>query len=123
MSDSTLTDAITDLAPSWSDPPGLGRALIAGSIVGVLLSFLGVTIGILALGIEWESALGLGVFVAFWGGLGFGTMVGGVVYAFGVEEAEHDRHTRVARASERARSEAGSDRSVTSAGGPALGVH
>lgn len=75
--------------PTWSDPPGLGRSLIVGSTVGVILSFVGVTIGMLAVDVELSSALGLGLFVAFWGGLGFGTMIGGVVYAFGLEQNEH----------------------------------
>lgn len=36
---------------------------------------------------EWQSAIGFGVFVAFWGGLGFGTMMGGVAYVMGLEKA------------------------------------
>lgn len=76
--------------PTWSDPPGLGRSMIVGSTIGVILSFVGVTIGMLAVDVEMSSALGLGLFVAFWGGLGFGTMVGGVVYAFGLEKNEHE---------------------------------
>lgn len=77
-------------APSWNDPPGLGRSLIIGSIIGVVASFVGVTVGMLAAGIEWSSSIGLGLFIAFWGGLGFGTMVGGVVYAFGIEREAHE---------------------------------
>lgn len=74
--------------PRWAEPPGLGRTVAVGSIIGVVVSFVGVTIGVLALGVEGGSAIGIGLFVAFWGGLGFGTMVGGVIYAFSVEAGE-----------------------------------
>jgi hypothetical protein len=36
--------------------------------------------------VEWGSAIGLGLFVALWGGLGFGAMVGGVVWVTRHEE-------------------------------------
>ena len=69
-----------DLSP-WQEQPGMGRAILVGSAIGVVISFVGVTAGMLAYGIEWGSAVGLGAFVAFWGGLGFGSMMGGVVWA------------------------------------------
>lgn len=69
----------------WDDPPGMGQTMIRGAVIGVVISFIGVTIGILALGADSGSAIGIGLFAAFWGGLGFGSMVGGVVYAFGAE--------------------------------------
>ena len=33
------------------------------------------------------AAVGLGLFIAFWGGLGFGTMVGGVTWV-----SQHEEH-------------------------------
>lgn len=75
-----------DAVAGWQDPPGMGRSIVVGSSIGVALSLAGVTLGMLAAGVAWQSALGLGAFVAFWGGLGFGSMVGGVVYASGLEE-------------------------------------
>lgn len=86
--DAALPEPVGE-APTWSDPPGLGRSLIVGSMIGVGVSFVAVTVGMLAAGVEWSSSVGLGLFVAFWGGLGFGTMVGGVVYAFGIEGEAH----------------------------------
>jgi hypothetical protein len=65
----------------WPEEPGMGRAIVLGCVVGATLSFVGVTLGMLAIGIGLDSALGLGAFVAFWGGLGFGSMVGGVLWA------------------------------------------
>lgn len=69
----------------WSGPPGLGRLLVVSCSIGALGSFVLVLLGALAAGQEWRSAAGLGLFVAFWGGLGFGSMIGGVVYASGIE--------------------------------------
>ena len=48
------------------------------------------------LDVEWASAIGLGLFIAFWGGIGFGAMIGGVVHADRLErlaaaERSHDR--------------------------------
>lgn len=71
-------DAGTSL---WSDPTGMGRSMVIGCSIGVVVSFVGVTVGILSAGgTAWQSAVGLGVFVAFWGGLGFGSMMGGVAW-------------------------------------------
>lgn len=64
----------------WDEPVGLLRSVTVGALVGVVLSFIGTTIGMLVADVEWGAALGLGAFVAFWGGLGFGSMVGGVVW-------------------------------------------
>lgn len=65
----------------------MGRSILVACAVGVVLSFVAVAAGTLATGTAWQSAVGLGLFVAFWGGLGFGTMIGGVVYASGLESA------------------------------------
>jgi len=84
-----------DPATAWADPPGLGRALTIGIAIGVAISFCGVAGPFLAGGQGWGASIGMGVFVAAWGGLGFGVMIGGVVWA-----------TRVERAAERERLEA-----------------
>jgi len=75
-------------AEGWTDPPGLGRHVLIGSIVGIFLSLPLITLGALAAGQKWQSALGLGLFTSLWGGMGFGSMVGGVIYATKIE-AEH----------------------------------
>lgn len=76
-----------ELAASWASPPGLGRCLGIGSGIGVAVAFLGVAVPSLLSGMEPGAALGFGVFVAFWGGLGFGSMMGGVAYVTGLEKA------------------------------------
>lgn len=70
---------------------GLREALVVGAVIGTVLSLAGVTVAMVAGGLEdWGGAFGLGVFVAIWGGLGFGTMFGGVMWASkAVEEERH----------------------------------
>jgi len=63
-----------------AESPGLGRYLVKGGAIGAVLAFIGIAAGILALDVEWESAVGLGLFIAVWGGLGFGVMIAGVVW-------------------------------------------
>ncbi len=75
-------------ADQWHDPPGLGRHVIIGSAVAFALSFPLVLIGAMMLGQRWESALALSLFATLWGGIGFGSMVGGVIYASKLE-AKH----------------------------------
>jgi hypothetical protein len=58
-----------------------------GSGIGVVLSFVGIALPSLLSGMEWASAIGFGVFVAFWGGLGFGSMMGGVAYVMALEKS------------------------------------
>lgn len=90
-----------DLAASWVSPPGLGRCVGIGSMIGITLAFVGVAVPSLLVDMEWRSAVGFGAFVAFWGGLGFGSMMGGVAYVMGLE--------RAAAAAEAADRAAGSD--------------
>ena len=71
----------------FHDPPGLGRHVVVGSIVGVLLSLPLITLGAMMLGEQWQSAFALALFASLWGGMGFGSMVGGVVYASKLEAA------------------------------------
>lgn len=59
---------------------GLGRAFVIGSIVGffgVLLVCGGIA---LASGSALWPAVGIGLFAAFWGGPGFGGMMGAVLH-------------------------------------------
>ena len=76
----------------WLEAPGIGKALARGVAVGIVISFLGVGAVLLAAGQSIGAALAMGAFVAIWGGLGFGGMVGGVVWANRLEQqAAHDR--------------------------------
>ena len=66
------------LAPS--EESGLGEAFLKGSIVGFVVVFVllgGVT---LAAGMGVAAALAIGTFTAFWGGPGFGGMMGAVLH-------------------------------------------
>lgn len=66
--------------------------MVVGALIGVVIAFIGTTVGMLAADVELGSALGLGVFIAFWGGLGFGCMVGGVVWVSNNEEDPAAHH-------------------------------
>jgi hypothetical protein len=70
----------------WKEPVGMGRAMATGGAVGVVLAFVATTLSMLAADVELGSALGLGLFIGFWGGLGFGVMVGGVTWVSAHEE-------------------------------------
>lgn len=67
---------------------GVGRSVARGSLVGVVIAFVGIAVAMLLGGKGLGAAAGLGVFVAFWGGLGFGSMIGGVMGVIRLEEAE-----------------------------------
>ena len=54
--------------------------------MGAVVFMVGLTAGMLALGLDWPTALGVALFEAFWGGLGFGVMVAGVTY---ISKHEH----------------------------------
>ncbi len=62
------------------EPPGIGRAVAIGALVGMVLFFVGIGGAMLALGLTGPAALGIGLFEAGFGGLGFGAMTGGVIY-------------------------------------------
>ena len=74
-------------ADAFHDPPGLGRHIIIGSAVAFALSFPLILIGAVMLGQQWQSAAALSLFASLWGGIGFGSMVGGVIYASNLEAA------------------------------------
>jgi len=86
MSETSVPDPF-DPASAWVEPPGMGKTIGTGVAVGVAVSFVGVGGAFLAAGQGWGPAIGMGAFVAAWGGLGFGAMVGGVVWATQVEDA------------------------------------
>ena len=87
MSDGELPEP-QEPSAAWADPPGMGKTIGTGVAIGVAVSFLGVAGAFLAAGAGWLTAIGMGAFVATWGGLGFGGMIGGVVWATRVEDAE-----------------------------------
>lgn len=66
---------------------GVGRAAAGGAVVGLLLFT--VFVGLLGtwIGLDDAGSVFLGVFTGFWGGLGFGAMVGALV-AVGRDERE-----------------------------------
>ena len=83
-------------ADQGSEPPSMATAIAVGCLVGTVVALVGVVVTMRLLDVEWGSAIGLGFFVAFWGGLGFGAMVGGVVHADRLERLAaagggHDR--------------------------------
>ncbi|MCB0988496.1 MAG: hypothetical protein H6519_01445 [Microthrixaceae bacterium] len=81
-----MTDEITT-GDEWKETPGMGRAVAMGGLVGAVLAFIATTVGMIGAGAETGAAVGLGLFIAFWGGLGFGTMVGGVTWV-----SQHEEH-------------------------------
>ena len=92
MSGNSTTDAsegTAEEAGSWLEPAGMGKSIVRGSIVGTLTAFVAIT-GLLRLaGVEWWSALGLGAFIGFWGGIGFGSMLAGVIWVSRPEVTGH----------------------------------
>lgn len=67
-------------AHAGSEPPGLLRAVTIGSAIGVVATFIAVAGALLLAGQQLSAALGIGGMSAFWGGLGFGSMLGGVTH-------------------------------------------
>lgn len=89
------TTAHSEADSPWLEPPGAGRALGIGVAIGVIASFIASAGLLLANGQSVGAAIGLGAFVAIWGGLGFGGMVGGVIWASSLESnAAHDATAR-----------------------------
>jgi uncharacterized membrane protein YedE/YeeE len=77
---------LTPAERASAEATGLARAVALGSLVGVVLSFAAVLLAMLAGGYGWGAGVGLAAFTAFWGGLGFGSMVGGVIYLSAQED-------------------------------------
>jgi hypothetical protein len=59
-------------------PPGTLRAVAIGAAIGVVLAFVVVGGALLLTGQGTSAALAVGGMAALWGGLGFGSMFGGV---------------------------------------------
>lgn len=57
----------------------VGRAAVIGGLVGIVVVSVSVWLLSLASGVEGLPAVGLGLFVGGWGGLGFGAMLGASV--------------------------------------------
>lgn len=79
-----------------TEPRSMAAAIALGCLVGTVVSLAIVVVTMRLLDVDWAAAIGLGFFVAFWGGLGFGSMVGGVVHADRLERllAADGRHAR-----------------------------
>jgi hypothetical protein len=68
----------------------LGRAVVIGCALGVVgMTALVFGMGMIA-GFGAGASLGLGLFCAFWGGLGFGSMFASVLVAVREERREHE---------------------------------
>jgi hypothetical protein len=61
---------------SAPDEPRYGRAAFRGGVAGFIVAALLVGLLGVACGIELGSVLGLAAYVGFFGGIGFGAMVG-----------------------------------------------
>lgn len=69
-----------------ADPPGLLRSVALGSVVGVVIALVLVGGALLVAGEGMSAALAIGGMAAIWGGLGFGSMFGGVRHMTKYEE-------------------------------------
>lgn len=72
---------------AWA-PPGTLRSVVVGSIVGVVGGFAFVAGGMVLDGFSGAEALAVGGMGALWGGLGFGSMFGGVMHLTKLEALE-----------------------------------
>jgi hypothetical protein len=79
----------SDRPPSSAgELPGILRAVAIGSAIGMVLALALVGGGLLLAGRGSGVALGVGGVAAFWGGLGFGSMLGGTLFL--VHQFERD---------------------------------
>ena len=60
--------------------PGTLRAVVRGALIGVVVALTVVGGSLFVTGHGAGVALGIGGMAAFWGGLGFGTMLGGTLH-------------------------------------------
>jgi hypothetical protein len=78
------------------------RAAVRGAFLGVVVFFPGVVGMTLLAGGGTSGALALAAYCSFFGGMGFGAMVGSVIHLARAEEAEEAAHEhRTAAAPER----------------------
>jgi hypothetical protein len=59
--------------------PDIGRSAVIGFLIGFVAATAAVTVAGTLGGIRFGASLALGTFVGFWGGGGFGFMMGGTV--------------------------------------------
>lgn len=90
VSPSVVTAPREDGAPpegEWA-PPGTLRSVVIGSVVGVVAGFAFVAGGMVLDGFSGSESLAVGGMGALWGGLGFGSMFGGVMHLTRLEKLE-----------------------------------
>jgi hypothetical protein len=76
MSDQPITLTVSGAVDA--SEAGLGKAVVVGAAAGFLVVVPIVALMLLVAGAGPRSALGVGVYVALWGGPGFGAMFGAV---------------------------------------------
>lgn len=64
----------------WGEATSPGRLVAVGAVVGAVTCMVGVGGAMLLAGHPLGASVGLGAFVGMWGGLGFGSMMGGVAW-------------------------------------------
>ncbi len=75
-----MTTSVDTSGPyGTSTKSGDFRAATIGAVVGFAIVFIAILTAGLIGGIDVGSALGMGLWIAFWGGGGFGFMLGGTV--------------------------------------------
>lgn len=82
----TDTPVLSEAEQATAEAVGLAKSVAFGSLIGVVLSFFSVLLAMGVAGYGWGPGAGLAAFTAFWGGLGFGSMVGGVTYLSSLED-------------------------------------
>lgn len=80
-----------EFAEAVYDESDIGRKAVTWGVIGFVAWTLGVTGGTLAYGLEPASALGLGLYVGTWSGLGFGFMMGGTTALSQILEPDQHR--------------------------------
>ena len=88
MSLDQLFDA--QLATALQEDAQVGRGAVRGAVIGLFGVAVLVAVGGMLTGLTTISAIGLGVFVGMWGGLGFGFMFGASCAGMRVMDS-HDR--------------------------------
>lgn len=86
-----LAHPLPDPTVSTNEEPGLLRAVAVGSGIGAVAAMIAVGGALVLSGQGSSAALGIGGMAAFWGGLGFGSMLGGVVHLQGLQESHPPR--------------------------------
>jgi hypothetical protein len=76
-----VTAATSDVsaASPATEEPDIERSAIIGAVVGFFAVMIAITVGGTLGGVEPGSAFGMGVFAGFWGGGGFGFMMGATI--------------------------------------------